>query len=200
MPRQVAGTALDVPLAAIVRGIEGHRRVPGRLERVDNDRGITLLVDYAHTGDALENVLQTLKEIATARIITVFGCGGDRDPGKRPVMGKIAATLSDLAIVTSDNPRTEDPFAIMAQVKDGILPLGLREYRPEELPAALDAQGFVMCENRREAISLAARVARPGDIVLLAGKGHEDYQIIGTVKHHFDDREEGAAAFRQVDE
>ena len=113
------GTALDVPLAAIVRGIEGHRRVPGRLERVDNDRGITLLVDYAHTGDALENVLQTLKEIATARIITVFGCGGDRDPGKRPVMGKIAATLSDLAIVTSDNPRTEDPSAIMAQVKDG---------------------------------------------------------------------------------
>ena len=190
------GVALDLPLEAIRLGIEGHRRVPGRLERVDNERGLTVLVDYAHTGDALENVLRTLREIATARIITVFGCGGDRDPGKRPIMGEIAARMSDLAVVTSDNPRTEPPSAIMAQIRSGIVPLGLREYRQEELAAGFVEKGFVMCESRREAIRLAAAAARPGDIVLLAGKGHEDYQIIGTVKHHFDDREEAVAAFR----
>jgi UDP-N-acetylmuramoyl-L-alanyl-D-glutamate--2,6-diaminopimelate ligase len=190
-----AGMALELSLDAVRRGIEGHRPVPGRLERVANNRGVVLLVDYAHTGDALENVLQTLREIATARIITLFGCGGDRDAGKRPIMGKIAASLSDLAIVTSDNPRTEEPSTILAQVREGIVPLGIREYRPEELADGFDDKGFVTCESRREAIALAASVARRGDIVLLAGKGHEDYQIIGTVKHHFDDREEAAAAF-----
>ena len=193
-----SGCALDLPLEAIQRGIEGHKQVPGRLERVENDRGITLLVDYAHTGDALENVLRTLRELATARIITLFGCGGDRDRGKRPIMGRIAVELSDLAIVTSDNPRTEEPEAIMAQIREGIEPLAVREYRPDELPAGFDRQGFVMCENRRDAIRLAVRAARPGDIVLLAGKGHEDYQIIGTEKHHFDDREEAAAACREI--
>lgn len=191
-----AGFALDLPLEAIRLGIEGHRRVPGRLERVDNGRGITVLVDYAHTGDALENVLRTLREIATGRVITVFGCGGDRDQGKRPIMGRIAAGMSDLAVVTSDNPRTEDPNAILAQIRTGIVPLGLREYPPEELADGFTERGFAMCESRREAIRMAAGAARPGDIVLLAGKGHEDYQIIGTVKHHFDDREEAAVAFR----
>jgi UDP-N-acetylmuramoyl-L-alanyl-D-glutamate--2,6-diaminopimelate ligase len=193
-----AGYALELPLEAIRRGIEGNKQVPGRLERVENDRGVTLLVDYAHTGDALENVLKTLREIATARIITLFGCGGDRDPGKRPIMGRIAAELSDLAIITSDNPRTEDPDVIMAQIREGIVPLGVMEYRPEELPAGFAGKGFVMVESRRDAIRLGARLARPGDIVVLAGKGHEDYQIIGTVKHHFDDREEAAAAFRSL--
>ncbi len=193
-----AGVALEIPLDAIRRGIEGHKRVPGRLERVETGTAITLLVDYAHTGDALDNVLRTLKEIATARIITVFGCGGDRDPGKRPIMGQIAAGMSDLAIVTSDNPRTEDPSAIMAQIRGGIVPLGVREYQPSELSAGFVDKGFVMVEPRRDAIRLAARVARSGDIVLLAGKGHEDYQIVGHVKHHFDDREEGAAAFREL--
>ena len=192
-----AGIALDLPLEAVLQGIEGHQRVPGRLERVPNERGVALLVDYAHTGDALENVLRTLREIATGRIITLFGCGGDRDPGKRPIMGRIAAELSDIAIVTSDNPRTEDPLMILEQIREGIAPLGIREYPPGDLTPELNGKGFVMCENRRDAIRLAARVARPGDIVLLAGKGHEDYQIIGTTKHHFDDREEGAAAFRK---
>ena len=192
-----AGIALDLPLETIKKGIEDHTTVPGRMERVNNDLGVTLLVDYAHTGDALENVLTTLKELATGRIITVFGCGGDRDPGKRPIMGKIAADLSDLAIATSDNPRTEDPFTILKQVKAGITPLGLREYALEELSSMFGEKGFVMLENRREAIRLAIRLARPGDIVLLAGKGHEDYQIIGKTKHHFDDREEAAAAFRE---
>ena len=200
-----AGSALGLPLTAIKAGLEGHRRVPGRLERVENDRGVALLVDYAHTGDALENVLRTLSDIKGGRIITVFGCGGDRDPGKRPIMGEIAARYSELALVTSDNPRTEDPLSIVAQVREGILPLGLREYTPDELAetfsrdafASID-KGFVVIPDRRAAIRLAVRAARPGDIVLLAGKGHEDYQIIGTEKHHFDDREEASAAFREL--
>jgi UDP-N-acetylmuramoyl-L-alanyl-D-glutamate--2,6-diaminopimelate ligase len=191
-----AGIALDLPLSAIKKGIEGHLPVPGRVERVENSRGVTCIVDYAHTGDALENVLSTLKEIAAGRIITVFGCGGDRDIGKRPIMGRIAATMSDFAIVTSDNPRTEEPQKILEQIRDGITPLGVREYRLPELAEGFQEKGFIVCENRREAIRLAVKLATPGDIVLLAGKGHEDYQIIGTTKHHFDDREEAAEAFR----
>ncbi len=193
-----AGIALDLSLESIKAGIEGHKAVPGRMERVENCHDITLLVDYAHTGDALENVLKTLKELATGRIISVFGCGGDRDPGKRPIMGGIAAGMSDLAIVTSDNPRSEDPFMIMAQVKTGIAPLNIREYTVTELADGFKDKGFVMLENRRDAIRLAVSVAVPGDIILLAGKGHEDYQIIGATKHHFDDREEAAAAFVEV--
>jgi UDP-N-acetylmuramoyl-L-alanyl-D-glutamate--2,6-diaminopimelate ligase len=193
-----AGIALDLSLDAIRSGIEHHRTVPGRMQRVDNSHGITLLVDYAHTGDALENVLSTLSELATARIITVFGCGGDRDPGKRPIMGRIAAEWSDLAIVTSDNPRTEDPLNILEQIKTGILPLGAKELSVEELANGCSTKGFLMLENRREAIRMAVRVARPGDIILLAGKGHEDYQIIGTTKYHFDDCEEAAQAFAEI--
>jgi UDP-N-acetylmuramoyl-L-alanyl-D-glutamate--2,6-diaminopimelate ligase len=169
------------------------------MERVENNRGVTLLVDYAHTGDALENVLSTLRDLGGSRIITVFGCGGDRDPGKRPIMGKISAQMSDLAIVTSDNPRTEEPLAILAQVRDGIIPLGVREYTLEQLSNGFTEQGFVMLENRHEAIRLAVRLARPGDIVLLAGKGHEDYQIYGRTKQHFDDREEAARAFAELE-
>jgi UDP-N-acetylmuramoyl-L-alanyl-D-glutamate--2,6-diaminopimelate ligase len=192
-----AGVALDLPLEALKKGIENHATVPGRMERVENKAGVTCLVDYAHTGDALENVLATLQEIATRRIITVFGCGGDRDNGKRPIMGRIAVTMSDLAIVTSDNPRTEEPKAILEQVRAGITPLGIREYQAAEMIGAPMEKGFVVIENRRDAIRAAVRCAQPGDIILLAGKGHEDYQIIGTTKYHFDDREEAAAAFAE---
>ncbi len=205
-----AGVALELPLSAIKYGIENHSTVPGRMERVENREGVTCLVDYAHTGDALENVLSTLQEIATGRIITLFGCGGDRDNGKRPIMGRVAATMSDLAIVTSDNPRTEEPADILRQIRSGIinmppLPQGegrgegwvIREYRPDELTGGFADKGFILVENRREAIRLAINLAHPGDIVLLAGKGHEDYQIIGTVKHHFYDREEAAASFTE---
>jgi len=199
-----AGIAFDLPLAAIKAGIESHATVPGRMERVANRRGVTCLVDYAHTGDALENVLQTLTEIASGRIITVFGCGGDRDSGKRPLMGRIAAQFSDLAIITSDNPRTENPQQILAQVKAGItgseLADRVREYQPAALTDDFAAKGFTVLENRREAIRLAARLARAGDLLLLAGKGHEDYQIIGTTKHHFDDREEASRAFADLGE
>jgi len=198
MAAAAAGIALKLPLAAIRNGIENLAAVPGRMERVENRRGVTCLVDYAHTGDALENVLSTLKEIATGRIITVFGCGGDRDNGKRPIMGRIAAEMSDLAIVTSDNPRTEEPYSILEQIRIGITALDSYEYRLGELKSGFSKRGFIVQENRREAIRLAVRLAKAGDIILLAGKGHEDYQIIGTVKQHFDDREEAAAAFAEA--
>jgi UDP-N-acetylmuramoyl-L-alanyl-D-glutamate--2,6-diaminopimelate ligase len=194
-----AGVALELPLDAIKHGLEHHATVPGRMERVTNIHDVTCLVDYAHTGDALENVLATVKELATKRIITLFGCGGDRDNGKRPIMGAIAARMSDLAIVTSDNPRTEKPQVILEQIIAGITPLGIREYALSELTADFSEQGYTVVENRRAAIRLAITCARPGDIIILAGKGHEDYQIIGTTKHHFDDREEAAAAFAEKD-
>jgi len=191
-----AGLALGIPKEAIEAGIAGHKKVPGRLERVPNDQGIIVLVDYAHTGDALENVLSTIAELKTDRIITIFGCGGDRDKGKRPVMGEIAARYSDLAIVTSDNPRTEEPKAILDDIRAGITPLRLKEYSLEELEGGLREKGFATIESRRTAVRAAIMAARPGDIVLLAGKGHEDYQIVGTEKFHFDDREEAAAALK----
>lgn len=193
-----AGYALGIPLPVIVQGLADHTTVPGRLERVDNLHGITCLVDYAHTGDALENVLSTLRELTTGRLITIFGCGGDRDNGKRPIMGSIAAKYSDLAIVTSDNPRTEDPLGILQHIRAGITPLGVHEYSPEELANGFSGKGFVEMENRRDAIRLGVQVARPGDLLLLAGKGHENYQIIGRTKHHFDDREEATAAFSEL--
>jgi UDP-N-acetylmuramoyl-L-alanyl-D-glutamate--2,6-diaminopimelate ligase len=192
------GVALDLPLAAISRGIERHKKVPGRLEMVENDRGVALFVDYAHTADALDNVLRTLAELATGRIITVFGCGGDRDRGKRPIMGEVAGRLSDLSIITSDNPRSEPPEAIMMEIRGGIIPCRMREYGVEELAGGLAKKGFVLIESRREAIRMAARLARPGDIILLAGKGHEKYQIIGSERFYFDDREEAVAAFQEV--
>ena len=192
-----AGVALGLPLAAISAGLHQHRTVPGRLESVPNRCDITVLVDYAHTGDALENVLKTLVELNPRRLITVFGCGGDRDRGKRPVMGEIAVRMSDCAIVTSDNPRTEDPHAIIAEIVAGISPLDVKEYTVTELQSGLaTGKGYVVVPDRRAAIRGAIALAEPGDIVLLAGKGHEDYQIIGTTKHHFDDREEATAALR----
>jgi UDP-N-acetylmuramoyl-L-alanyl-D-glutamate--2,6-diaminopimelate ligase len=193
-----AGIAMDLPLTAIISGIERHNKVPGRLERVENNRGVGLFVDYAHTGDALENVLATLSELAARRIITLVGCGGDRDRGKRPVMGRVAGRFSDLAIITSDNPRSEEPSAIMDEIRSGILELGTREYAIAELSGGFAEKGFVLVESRREAIRLAVRLAGAGDIVLLAGKGHEDYQIIGRERFHFDDREEASAAFLEL--
>ncbi len=168
-----AGCGMHLPLTQIARGVADVVRVPGRLERVPDTENITVVVDYAHTPDALENVLATMREIATARLITVFGCGGDRDAGKRVLMGRVAAAASDLVIVTSDNPRTEDPAAIVAQIARGV--------------SADVAHEIVV--DRRDAILRALTSAAPGDVVVIAGKGHEDYQIIGTEKFHFDDRE-----------
>ncbi len=186
-----AGYALGLTPETIARGIETQTNVPGRLERVDNSCGITCLVDYAHTGDALENVLKTLKSLDHNRIITVFGCGGDRDKGKRPVMGAIATSYSDITIVTSDNPRTESASAILEDIIAGITGEGVHYIPFTEGTCPLEttpSPWYTVVENRRDAIWRALALAKPGDIVLIAGKGHEDYQIIGTEKTFFDDR------------
>ncbi|HEU4613645.1 MAG TPA: UDP-N-acetylmuramoyl-L-alanyl-D-glutamate--2,6-diaminopimelate ligase, partial [Kofleriaceae bacterium] len=168
--------ALKIPHDAIAAGIAALPGVPGRVERVANPADLDILVDYAHTPDALRNVLTALRPLTRRRLICVFGCGGDRDPTKRPKMGAAVAELADLAVVTSDNPRTEDPRGIIDQI----------------LPAV--PKPFFVDVDRRTAIRAAIAEATPGDVVLIAGKGHEDYQILGTTKIHFDDREEAAAA------
>jgi murE/murF fusion protein len=170
------GEALGLPHEAIARGIADLPGVPGRVERVANPADLDIFVDYAHTPDALRNVLTALRPLTRRRLICVFGCGGDRDPTKRPVMGAEVSELADLAVVTSDNPRTEDPRAIIDQILAGV-----------PRPFAVDA-------DRARAIRAAIDEAVPGDVVVIAGKGHEDYQIVGTTKHHFDDREQAAAA------
>ena len=172
------GEALGLPHEQIAAGIRAMDGVPGRVERVPNEAGLDILVDYAHTPDALSNVLAALRPVTRRRLICVFGCGGDRDPGKRPKMGAAVADGADLAVVTSDNPRTEDPRAIIDMI----------------LPAVPDP--FAVEPDRRAAIRIAVAEAVPGDVVLIAGKGHEDYQILGTTKIHFDDREEAAEAVR----
>ena len=162
--------------------------VPGRFERVSSGQDFTVVVDYAHTEDALLRLLTAAQTLKTGRIITVFGCGGDRDRGKRPKMGRAAVEYSDVVVLTSDNPRTEDPMAILHEVE-----IGVRD--------ALVSRNHVqyrLVPDRREAIGAAIREARGGDMVLIAGKGHEDYQIIGTKKFHFDDREVAREAIQQL--
>jgi UDP-N-acetylmuramoyl-L-alanyl-D-glutamate--2,6-diaminopimelate ligase len=178
---------------AIVAGLAAQRGVPGRLERVANAAGVLCVVDYAHTPDALERAIAAVRPLTRGRLIVVFGCGGDRDPGKRPIMGEAAGRQADLAIVTSDNPRTEDPERILAMIVEGTRRSGTPERAAAELGAA--ERGYHVELDRRLAIQRAIAAARAGDTVLLAGKGHEDYQILGTQKIHFDDREEAAAAF-----
>jgi murE/murF fusion protein len=171
--------AIGVPHDTIAAGIAALKSVPGRVERVPNGADLDILVDYAHTPDALRNVLGALRPLTRRRLICVFGCGGDRDPTKRPKMGAAVAELADLAVVTSDNPRTEDPRAIIDQILPGV------------------PKPFVVDVDRRAAIRAAIAEATPGDVVVIAGKGHEDYQILGTTKIHFDDREEAAAAAQE---
>ena len=176
---------------AIARGAAAVA-VPGRLERVANPRGVLCVVDYAHTPDGLERAIAAMRAVAKKRLIVVFGCGGDRDRTKRPIMGEIGARDADVAIVTSDNPRTEDPAAIVDMVLEGVRRTSAPRLSAAELPRA--ARGYHAEVDRRAAIRLAARAAAPGDVLLIAGKGHEDYQIVGNTKHPFDDREEAAAA------
>lgn len=180
-----AGGVLGIPLAVITAALSEVAGVPGRFELVDCGQGFAVVVDYAHTPDGLENVLKTARQITDGRLITVFGCGGDRDRSKRPLMGEIAARLSDLPVLTSDNPRTEDPLRIIAGVEEG-------------LSRVLDADGYRIIPDRREAIFHAIAAAEPGDTVVIAGKGHEDYQIIGTRKYPLDDRQEAARALEQI--
>ena len=191
-----AGVALGLPATVIERGLARAAAVPGRLEPVANELGAVALVDYAHTGDALDRVLQALQALAPARIITVFGCGGDRDPRKRPVMGEVTARRSDIAVVTSDNPRTEDPLRIIEQICGGVAAVHAREWTREEALAGR-GRGYVVIPDRRAAIRFGVSLLRPNDVLLVAGKGHEDYQILGTTRIHFDDREELRNAFAE---
>jgi UDP-N-acetylmuramoyl-L-alanyl-D-glutamate--2,6-diaminopimelate ligase len=187
------GLGHGLSAAAIAAGIARARQVPGRLQAVANEAGVLCVVDYAHTPDALERALDVLRPLTKGRLICVFGCGGDRDRGKRPLMGQAAASRADVTIVTSDNPRTEKPESIVDMIMEGVRATGKAERTAAEL--AQGQMGFHLEVDRWTAISRAVSLARMGDVVLLAGKGHEDYQIIGTQKTHFDDREIAAAAF-----
>ena len=174
-----AGLKLNIPIEIIAQGLAQLPPVPGRFESVPNGRGFSVVVDYAHTPDGLENVLRSARQLNPARLLCVFGCGGNRDRAKRPLMGRLAATLADIAIVTSDNPRHEGSQAIIAEILTGM---------DKSADPALTADIHVEAD-RRKAIALAVSLARPNDLIVIAGKGHEDYQIIGDTKHHFDDRE-----------
>lgn len=176
-----AALAEGIKPEVIKRALENFRSVPGRFERVFADVPFTVIVDYAHTPDGVKNVLETAAQIAKGKIIAVFGCGGDRDHGKRPIMGKLAAELSDVVIVTSDNPRTEDPEKILDDVEAGI---GNKVHE--------------RIVDRRAAIFRAIELAEAGDVVLILGKGHETYQILNTGTIHFDDREVAKEAITEV--
>ena len=177
-------TAIGVPCDVAVKGIAAVPSVRGRFEQIPAPGGWTAIVDYAHTPDALENTLHAIRHMLgtdrRGKIITVFGCGGDRDRSKRPQMGRIASEMSDITIVTSDNPRKEDPLAIILEICAGI-----------HTPATVQTE-----PDRRLAIARALAMAGPGDVVLIAGKGHEEYQVVGTTKTHLDDREEVHAFIR----
>lgn len=183
-----AAAALDVSPEAVRAGIEGFDRVPGRLEPVENDGRRHVFVDFSHTPAALENVLTTLKAIVPGRLICIFGCGGDRDRGKRPQMGEIAARHADLVIVTSDNPRTEPPEQIIADVVDGVARITENRIEPAMIDTDFAAGTYVVEADRAAAIDCGIRVSASGDAVLIAGKGHEPYQIIGGQTIAFDDR------------
>lgn len=173
--------SLGVPFQEVLEALHQVKGVKGRIEVVPTGRDYTVIVDYAHTPDALEKILKSIKGFAKGRVVALFGCGGDRDRTKRPIMGMMAQSNADFCVVTSDNPRTEDPQAII----DDIL-TGMQE----------STTPYVVVPNRREAIAYALKNAQKDDIILLAGKGHEDYQIIGQEKHHFDEREVVAEILR----
>jgi UDP-N-acetylmuramoyl-L-alanyl-D-glutamate--2,6-diaminopimelate ligase len=193
-------TGLGVPLEMIQKGINDLKGVPGRLERVANNIGLSVFVDYAHTPDALENVLAVLRGLTSGRMITIFGCGGDRDRDKRPIMGATAGRLSDLVVLTSDNPRTEAPGAILVSIVEGTAAVQSHQYDPSELANGFDTRGYVVEPDRRKAIALGLRAARFGDTVIIAGKGHETYQIVGETSIPFDDRVEARRVLERLAE
>jgi len=169
----------------IKRALDELEGVPGRFELVNSGQPFAVIVDYAHTPDGLQNILATAREFTKGRLITVLGCGGDRDRTKRPLMGKIGVTMSDLAVITSDNPRTEDPEKIIEDVLEGV--------------NAAECADYTVIENRRSAIRYAIKLAQAGDVVVIAGKGHETYQEIDGKRTHFDDREEASIILRELD-
>jgi UDP-N-acetylmuramoyl-L-alanyl-D-glutamate--2,6-diaminopimelate ligase len=186
------GLALGMQPETIAAGLESCGGVPGRLQRVGGpDARPAVFVDYAHTDDALKQVLAALRPLTKGRLICVFGAGGDRDHGKRPLMGLAVGQGADLAVLTSDNPRTEEPEAIMAMIEPGLKEAGLRRAQKLDAPGS-----YLVRSDRAQAIALAVMAADDDDVILIAGKGHEDYQIVGREKHHFDDREQAAAALK----
>jgi len=187
-----AAIGLDLPTPAIERGVAALERVPGRFQMVSaGTDDVRVVVDYAHTDDALKNLLETARPLAQGRLITVFGCGGDRDRTKRPLMGAVAARLSDFVVLTSDNPRSEDPARIVEEITRGLAPTAE--------PGGPKRQGTPFTTNldRRAAIEFAIKTAHPGDLVIIAGKGHEKYQVIGDRTLPFDDVEVARAALVQ---
>ena len=166
--------AMGYDIEDIKNGIKNIKGVPGRIQNIPNNKGFNVIVDYAHTPDGLENIINAVREFTKGRVITVFGCGGDRDRTKRPIMGEIVARLGDIAIITSDNPRSEKPEDILKEIEVGVKPLN-KEYK--------------MVVDRKEAIKVAIEMAKENDSIIIAGKGHEDYQIIGDKTIHFDDAE-----------
>jgi UDP-N-acetylmuramoyl-L-alanyl-D-glutamate--2,6-diaminopimelate ligase len=191
MAAAAAAFLLHVPPEAISKGVDAVVSIPGRLEPIDNDRGLHIFVDYAHTPDGMDRVLTTLRGLCDARLITVFGCGGNRDRGKRPEMGRVAALRSDIVVLTSDNPRDEDPAAILREIVPGLTAEGSVEARER---VSWKDGFFTTVPDRKAAIAMALSLAEAGDTVAIIGKGHEDVQIIGERRLPFDDR----AAVRDV--
>ncbi len=187
--------ALGLTLEDIARGIAALEGAPGRLERFGPREGPAVFVDYAHTPAALASALKALQALDFSRMITVFGCGGDRDRGKRPLMGQAAAGASHLLVVTSDNPRSEEPLSIIQEIEEGLKAKNVP--RVTAAGARQGQTGYLVVPDRREAIRLAVKLAQPGDAVLVAGKGHENYQIRGNQRLHFDDREEVQEALKE---
>jgi UDP-N-acetylmuramoyl-L-alanyl-D-glutamate--2,6-diaminopimelate ligase len=184
------GTALGYSSDQIARGLKNMKAVPGRMEKIDEGQTFGVVVDYAHTEDAIVRLLEAVREIVSGRIITVFGCGGERDKNKRPKMGAAALNGSDLVIITSDNPRTEDPSSIIRDIIGGLEDAGIQtEVRVAAQQLASGKKPYMVLPDRHAAIAAAIGLAGPGDIVVLAGKGHENYQIVGEKKLPFDDRE-----------
>ncbi|MFC1824660.1 UDP-N-acetylmuramoyl-L-alanyl-D-glutamate--2,6-diaminopimelate ligase, partial [Thermodesulfobacteriota bacterium] len=192
-----AALSLNIDLSVITAGIKRLKAVPGRMERVPNGAGLSIVVDYAHTPDALSKTIKALRPLTDKKLITIFGCGGDRDQGKRHVMGHIAAANSDVVIITSDNPRSEDPVAIIEQVEKGAQESGLTKLTGP-VSAQTNGRGYLIEADRRVAIRKAVELAKKSDLILIAGKGHENYQIVGDKTRHFDDREEAARAVAEV--
>jgi len=188
--------ALRLDLDVVAKAWESAAGSSGRLERIAHPHDVAVLVDYAHTPDALRRVLDTMRAVTPNRLIVVFGAGGDRDKGKRPEMGRVGVQSADVCVLTSDNPRSEDPQRILDDVEAGAKQAGGVRIEAGELAGA--SRGYCTLIDRREAIATAIRIAGAGDTVLLAGKGHETYQILGTERRHFDDREEAHAAIASI--
>ena len=181
----VIGAALmmKVPVSSIVKGLSAMKGVPGRIQNIPNDKGVHVIVDYAHSPDSIVNIINAVREFTKGRVIIIFGCGGDRDATKRPIMGKISGELADYCIITSDNPRSEDPLAIISQIEAGIKETSC-EYEVEP--------------DRRAAIFKGVRILQPEDTLIVAGKGHENYQEIGGRVIHFDDVEVAREALEAI--